>query len=109
MESTGVAGRIHVSQAAFEKLQHSYLFEERGVQSVKGSGQMLTYLFKERKFTRTASGHFIRKATLSPPAMRKRGSGTITPPGSTKPSRDNSTATTGSVNDPRKNLSGLPL
>lgn len=32
MESTGVEGRIQVSQSAYEKLLHANEFEERGVQ-----------------------------------------------------------------------------
>lgn len=32
MESTGVEGRIQVSQATFERLQSEYIFEDRGAQ-----------------------------------------------------------------------------
>lgn len=31
---------------------------------------MLTYLFKERKYLRTKSGNFHRRATLTPPVKR---------------------------------------
>lgn len=54
MESTGVAGRIQVSQETFERIQHLYIFDERGKVDVKGKGHMLAYLFRERKFERTS-------------------------------------------------------
>ncbi len=54
MESTGVAGRIQVSQETFERVQHLYIFDERGKVDIKGKGNMLVYLFKERKFELTS-------------------------------------------------------
>lgn len=79
MEANGVGGRINVSQTAFDKLRNDHFFEEHGVVQLKEVGQILTYLFKERKFVRTESGHFIRKAAITPPTLRKKGSGTRTP------------------------------
>jgi adenylate cyclase len=43
MESHGVAGKIQVSASAYERLKHLYKFEERGVITVKGKGDMTTY------------------------------------------------------------------
>jgi class 3 adenylate cyclase len=43
MESHGLAGEIQVTGAIYEKLKDKYLFEERGIISVKGRGDMITY------------------------------------------------------------------
>eukprot|EP01116_Phalansterium_solitarium_P002828 TRINITY_DN1311_c0_g1_i1.p1 TRINITY_DN1311_c0_g1~~TRINITY_DN1311_c0_g1_i1.p1 ORF type:complete len:703 (+),score=229.25 TRINITY_DN1311_c0_g1_i1:235-2343(+) len=67
MESSGVENRIQVSHAAFELLSHDYLFEERGKMEIKGKGLMLTYLYKDRKLSKTASGKVFRRALLTPP------------------------------------------
>eukprot|EP01116_Phalansterium_solitarium_P003720 TRINITY_DN14545_c0_g1_i1.p2 TRINITY_DN14545_c0_g1~~TRINITY_DN14545_c0_g1_i1.p2 ORF type:complete len:231 (-),score=61.56 TRINITY_DN14545_c0_g1_i1:16-708(-) len=73
MESTGVPGRIQVSDATHALLTHSdWLFEERGRVEVKGKGQMLTYLFKDRKVFRTASGRMHVRAAITPPSVAKR-------------------------------------
>lgn len=71
MESNGVEGRIHVSQSVYEELRNDYIFDERGFEVV-GTGRLLSYLYKDRKFAKTESGHFVRKATLTPPNLRKR-------------------------------------
>ncbi|HEY9709261.1 MAG TPA: adenylate/guanylate cyclase domain-containing protein [Oculatellaceae cyanobacterium] len=44
MEAQGVDGAIQVTAATYELLRDKYLFEERGVISVKGKGDMTTYL-----------------------------------------------------------------
>ncbi|HBB32318.1 MAG TPA: adenylate/guanylate cyclase domain-containing response regulator [Cyanobacteria bacterium UBA9273] len=44
MESHGVPGRIHVTEATYARLQDQYLFQERGLIDVKGKGRMKTYL-----------------------------------------------------------------
>lgn len=49
MESHGVVGAIQVSTATQERLQNSYTFEERGSVSIKGKGEMKTYLLTGRK------------------------------------------------------------
>lgn len=54
MESHGIAGCIQVTQAAYEKLQHGYLFQERGTLEIKGKGEMNTYLLMGRKSQITA-------------------------------------------------------
>ncbi len=43
MESTGVAGRIHVSEEVFQQLTHEFAFESRGPIEVRGKGRMETY------------------------------------------------------------------
>ena len=43
MESSGLPGQIQVTQTTYEKLQHCYELEERGIISVKGKGEMTTY------------------------------------------------------------------
>jgi adenylate cyclase len=49
MESQGVDGAIQVSTATYELLRDEYLLEKRGVISVKGKGEMTTYLLTGRK------------------------------------------------------------
>ena len=49
MESHGVAGRVHVGEAAYKLLEDSFVFEPRGVIEVKGKGAMRTwFLIRER-------------------------------------------------------------
>jgi len=43
MESSGTPGRIHVSHQVYEVLKDRFQFEERGIISVKGKGEMKTY------------------------------------------------------------------
>ncbi|MCC5898119.1 MAG: response regulator [Phormidium sp. BM_Day4_Bin.17] len=43
MESTGVPGRIQVSENTYRRLQDSFIFEERGLTPIKGKGTMKTY------------------------------------------------------------------
>jgi class 3 adenylate cyclase len=49
MESLGLPGTIQVTEQTYERLRDRYLFEERGVISVKGKGEMTTYFLKARK------------------------------------------------------------
>lgn len=49
MESLGEPGGIQVTQETRDRLQHSYLFEERGSIAVKGKGKMVTYWLKGRQ------------------------------------------------------------
>jgi adenylate cyclase len=49
MESTDIEGRIQVPQAIFERLQHDFLFEERGDVDVKGKGVMHTWYLVGRE------------------------------------------------------------
>jgi class 3 adenylate cyclase len=43
MESHGVAGCIQVTDTTYERLKDKYVFEERGLTSIKGKGDMITY------------------------------------------------------------------
>lgn len=49
MESHGVPGGIHVTEATYELLKDGYAFEERGVIDVKGKGPMKTWLLASRR------------------------------------------------------------
>jgi len=49
MESHGLAGRIQVTSATYERLCNQYLFEEPRVIQVKGKGEMTTYFLIGRK------------------------------------------------------------
>ncbi|HEY4179349.1 MAG TPA: adenylate/guanylate cyclase domain-containing protein [Kofleriaceae bacterium] len=44
MESHGIAGRVHVSEATYEQVRDHFDLESRGVIEVKGKGEMTTYL-----------------------------------------------------------------
>lgn len=44
MESHGIAGRIQVTEATYERLRDRYRFEVRGETEVKGKGRIRTYL-----------------------------------------------------------------
>jgi class 3 adenylate cyclase len=44
MESQGIAGGIQVTEAVYEQLHLEYAFERRGLVSIKGKGEMMTYL-----------------------------------------------------------------
>jgi class 3 adenylate cyclase len=49
MESHGIAGCIQVTEATYHCLQEHYLFQERGTISVKGKGEMVTFLLKGKR------------------------------------------------------------
>ncbi|MEQ8469226.1 adenylate/guanylate cyclase domain-containing protein [Coleofasciculus sp. E1-EBD-02] len=53
MESHGVPGGIQVSASTYQHLRDKYQFEERGTIQVKGKGEMMTYLLKNRKKEKT--------------------------------------------------------
>ena len=42
--STGLPGRIQVSEAVVNITKKSFSFEERGIIPIKGKGEMRTYL-----------------------------------------------------------------
>jgi guanylate cyclase len=48
MESEGVAGSIQVTQATYELIRDGFVCEPRGVVSVKGKGDMSTYILVSR-------------------------------------------------------------
>ena len=49
MESHGIAGKIQVSEATYDRLKKNYNFEERGAITIKGKGEMITYLLLGQK------------------------------------------------------------
>ncbi|GAA6622396.1 adenylate/guanylate cyclase domain-containing protein [Scytonema sp. NUACC26] len=49
MESQGLAGKIQVTEATYQKLCHEFVFQKRGEIEVKGKGKMTTYLMIGRK------------------------------------------------------------
>jgi class 3 adenylate cyclase/HAMP domain-containing protein len=49
MESHGIAGRVHISEATFECLRDSFEVESRGIIDIKGKGAMRTYLLAGEK------------------------------------------------------------
>lgn len=53
MESQGLPGCIQVSFDTYEQLKDKFIFEERGIISIKGKGDMKTYWLKGYKADRT--------------------------------------------------------
>jgi adenylate cyclase len=49
METTGAAGRIHVSQEMYERLKDDFILEGREEIEVKGKGRMTTWFLVGRK------------------------------------------------------------
>lgn len=49
MESHGLNGQIHITEAVRQRLQDDYEFEERGPIEIKSKGKMTTYLLVGRK------------------------------------------------------------
>jgi class 3 adenylate cyclase len=49
MESSGEAGRIHVTQEIHSRLREEFLFEERDIIAIKGKGPMQTYFLTGKK------------------------------------------------------------
>lgn len=48
MESQGVPGKIQVTEFTYNILSSKYLFEERGMISIKGKGEMKTYFLLDK-------------------------------------------------------------
>jgi class 3 adenylate cyclase len=48
MESTGIPGRIQVTDATYERLKDTFTFERRGLVDVKGKGPVMTYFLTGR-------------------------------------------------------------
>ena len=48
MESSGLPGRIQVTESVFERVRAKYGFEPRGEVQIKGKGQLHTYLLTGR-------------------------------------------------------------
>jgi class 3 adenylate cyclase len=51
MESNGIEGGIQVTEETYARLKHTYRLEERGTLSIKGKGEMRTYLLAGRMAT----------------------------------------------------------
>ncbi|MGB3511137.1 MAG: ammonium transporter [Microcoleaceae cyanobacterium] len=49
MESHGIPGSIQVTETTYQVLQDQFLFEERGLISIKGKGEMKAYILKGKK------------------------------------------------------------
>lgn len=49
MESHGEPGRIHVSEATYERLKERYALEPRGERPVKGKGLMRSFFLEGRR------------------------------------------------------------
>lgn len=49
MESHGIADEIQVTEDTYEVLKDSYRFERRGAITIKGKGEMTTYLLKGKR------------------------------------------------------------
>ncbi|MBD2740316.1 adenylate/guanylate cyclase domain-containing protein [Coleofasciculus sp. FACHB-1120] len=49
MESSGIPGQTQVTAAVYERLKEQFVFQERGTISVKGKGEMMTYLLIGQK------------------------------------------------------------
>jgi adenylate cyclase len=50
MESTGVPGKIHVSEPFMVRLKDAYEFELHGDIEIKGKGEMRTYFLKGSRY-----------------------------------------------------------
>lgn len=48
MESTGLPGKIQVSETTYDLLKNQYKFEERGLIEVKGKGQIKTFILESK-------------------------------------------------------------
>ncbi|MDY7007680.1 MAG: adenylate/guanylate cyclase domain-containing protein [Cyanobacteriota bacterium] len=48
MESSGIDGKVQVTSVVYQRLKEKFVFEERGEVSIKGKGNMTTYLLKEK-------------------------------------------------------------
>jgi class 3 adenylate cyclase len=49
MESSGLPGRIQVTEAVYQRLRSTYDFEARGEVDIKGKGRLHTYLMTGRR------------------------------------------------------------
>lgn len=63
MESQGVPGRIQVTESVYEQLCDRFEFERRGTISIKGKGEMVTYLLVGHRADRLPCRPAIAPAT----------------------------------------------
>jgi len=68
MESTGLPGRIQVTETTFKLLENQFDFEARGPIEVKGKGAMNTFLLVQQKLDpdRVSIGEIARRLSLPP-------------------------------------------
>ncbi|MDY6804092.1 MAG: adenylate/guanylate cyclase domain-containing protein [Cyanobacteriota bacterium] len=57
MESHGLAGKIHLSDATYQLLKDRFCFEQRDQIQVKGKGEMTTYFLLDRKIPRSKASY----------------------------------------------------
>jgi adenylate cyclase len=60
METTGVVGKIQVSQEAYERLKDDFVLDECGEIEVKGKGRMRTWFLIEQKNVRSPTAFAAR-------------------------------------------------
>ncbi|MCZ7684174.1 MAG: adenylate/guanylate cyclase domain-containing protein [Sandaracinaceae bacterium] len=56
MESHGVPGAIQVTSEVYERLRDAFSFEPRGEVTIKGKGEMTTYLLVGPRGEQTSTG-----------------------------------------------------
>ncbi|MEO8890914.1 MAG: adenylate/guanylate cyclase domain-containing protein [Coleofasciculaceae cyanobacterium] len=49
METTGINGKIQVTSATYQQLKEQFIFKSRGKVSIKGKGEMNTYILLSKK------------------------------------------------------------
>ena len=67
MESHGVAGAIQVTEATYLRLRDDFELEERAAVSVKGKGEMRTFLLKGTRVMENLPGPAAGGDDRSPP------------------------------------------
>jgi class 3 adenylate cyclase len=55
MESTGLPGRIQVTELTSQRLQHSFYFEALGERDIKGKGRIAVFLLLDEKRQKDAA------------------------------------------------------
>lgn len=61
METTGIAGKIQISQSVYERLKDQFVLEARGEIEVKGKGSMQTWFLVARKPPADAQSFSVRR------------------------------------------------
>ena len=67
MESHGVPGRVHVTEATYQALVGGFVLEERGVVEIKGKGEMKTYLVIGERGVQAEARRSMRLAAAAEP------------------------------------------
>jgi class 3 adenylate cyclase len=68
MESSGIPGRIQVTETTMKLLETQFEFEPRGPVEIKGKGSMETFLLVRQKVeaTRVSIGDIAKRASRPP-------------------------------------------